>query len=89
MNKTFGTENMWIFAPMTVKATAGKGNFNKEKMLEAFMNCDDPILLNSKFFQALKNTPEEFQNKKGAWVKPIDDIIDSYWVMKTLIKKCI
>jgi hypothetical protein len=89
MNKIFGTENMWIFAPMTVKATAGKGNFNKEKMLEAFMNSEDPILLKSEFFQALKKTPEEFQNKKGAWVKPIDDIIDSYWVLKTLEKKCI
>jgi hypothetical protein len=45
--------------------------------------------LKSEFFQALKKTPEEFQNKKGAWVKPIDDIIDSYWVLKTLEKKCI
>lgn len=89
MNAIYGTGNMWIFAPMTVKATAGKGNFNKEKMLEAFMNSDDPILLNTPFFKALKNTPEEFQNKKGAWHKPIDDIIDSYWVLKTLIKKCI
>ena len=89
MNKIFSNENLWIFAPMTVKATAGKGNFNKEKMMEAFMNCEDPILLNSQFFKALKSRPEEFQNKKGAWVKPIDDIIDSYWVLKTLEKKCI
>ena len=89
MNKTFGVGNMWIFAPMTVKATAGKGNFNKEKMLEAFMNSDDPILLETPFFKALKNTPEEFQNKKGQFLKPVDDLCDAYWVMKTLIKKCI
>jgi hypothetical protein len=89
MNKIFSNDNLWIFAPMTVKATAGKGNFNKEKMMEAFMNSDDPILLKSQFFKALKSRPEEFQKKNGAWNKPIDDIIDSYWVLKTLEKKCI
>lgn len=89
MNKDFTVKNMWIFAPMTVKATAGKGNFNKEKMLEAFMNSEDPILLKTPFFQALKSMPEEFQNKKGAFLKPVDDLIDSYWVLKTLERKCI
>jgi len=89
MNKIFSNDNLWIFAPMTVKATAGKGNFNKEKMLEAFMNCEDPVLLRSSFFKSLKERPEEFQNKKGAWVKPIDDLIDAFWVLKTLEKKCI
>ena len=89
MNKIFSNDNLWIFAPMTVKATAGKGNFNKEKMMEAFMNSEDPILLNSKFFKALKSRPEEFQNKKGAFLKPVDDVVDAYWVLKTLEKKCI
>ena len=84
-----GLSNFWSFAPMTVKATAGKGNFNKEKMMEAFLNSEDPLLAETKFFKALKSTPEEFQNKKGAWHKPIDDIVDSYWILKTLEKKCI
>ena len=26
---------------------------------------------------------ELIQTKKGAWVKPIDDIVDSWWVLKT------
>jgi hypothetical protein len=89
MNKHFNVDNMWIFAPMTVKATAGKGNFKKEKMIEAFLNSEDPILKKNKFFQTLKNTPEEFQNKKGQFLKPCDDLIDSYWVLQTLIKKSI
>lgn len=85
-----GMKNFWCFAPMTVKATAGKGNFNKEKMMEAFFNnTADPILLENSFFKAMHERPADFQNKKGAWIKPIDDIVDSYWVLKTLERKCI
>jgi len=71
---------------MTVKATAGKGNFKKEQMIEAFLADSDPGLIVTQFWQALKNVPAEFQNKKGAWHKPIDDLIDSYWVLRTLEK---
>lgn len=77
------TEQFWIFSPMTVKATAGKGNFKKEEMIQAFIDCDDPVLQNNSFHKAIKNHPEQFQTKKGVWLKPIDDIIDSWWVMKT------
>ena len=78
--------NFYVYAPMTVKATAGKGNFKKEQMIEAFLNDTDTGLQATAFWQALKNAPTEFQNKKGAWVKCIDDIVDSYWVLKTLEK---
>jgi hypothetical protein len=77
-------ENFYIFSPMTVKATAGKGNYKKEEMIAAFLSTDDPRLTNNPFWLAMKNTPELFQNKKGGWEKPIDDIIDSYWVLRTL-----
>jgi len=88
--KVWGMENMWVFAPMTVKATAGKGNFNKEKMMDAFYNNDsDPILAKHTFFKAIHETPELFQNKKGAWIKPFDDLVDSFFVLKTLERKCI
>jgi hypothetical protein len=79
-------ENLWIFSPMTVKATAGKGNFKKEQMIDAFIASEDPILQKTAFWQVMKNTPEVFQNKSGKWHKPIDDIVDSYWVLKTLEK---
>ncbi len=78
--------NFYVYAPMTVKATAGKGNFKKEQMIEAFLNDTDTGLQATAFWKALKNAPAEFQNKKGAWHKPIDDLIDSYWVLKTLEK---
>lgn len=79
--------NFWVYAPMTIKATAGKGNFKKEQMIEAFINSEDPRVIKTGLWKALKETPEKFQNKKGAWEKPIDDIIDSYWVLITLEQK--
>jgi hypothetical protein len=75
--------NMWIFSPMTVKATAGKGNYKKEQMIEAFIQSEDPILRSTGLWQALSTQPRLFQTKRGAWLKPIDDIVDSYWVLKT------
>jgi hypothetical protein len=77
-------EDFYIFAPMTVKATAGKGNYKKDDMINAFLQSDDPRLHKSLFWQKLKNESSSFQNKKGGWEKPIDDIIDSYWVLRTL-----
>jgi len=74
---------MWIFSPMTVKATAGKGNYKKEEMIAAFLNSEDPLLQGNPFWQSMKNQPSLFQNKKGTWMKPIDDLIDAYWVLKT------
>lgn len=79
-------ENFWTFAPMSVKVTAGKGNFSKEQMIEAFINTEDELLNSHPFWLTLKNNPEVFQNKKGLFIKPIDDIIDSWWVLKTLEK---
>jgi hypothetical protein len=62
------------------------GNFKKDDMIAAFLNSEDPLLVSSTFWQNLKNKSSLFQNKKGAWVKPIDDLVDSWWVLKTLEK---
>lgn len=79
-------ENFYVYAPMTVKATAGKGNYKKEDMIAAFIQSDDEDLRKTKFWQRLNEAPAEFQTKRGAWLKPLDDIIDSYWVLRTLEK---
>jgi len=73
----------WIFSPMTIKATAGKGNYKKEEMIDAFLMSDDAALRNTGFWKALKERPELFQTKRGNWLKPIDDICDSWWILKT------
>jgi len=76
-------KNIWFFSPMTVKATAGKGNYKKEEMITAFIK---ESLEYTKFAKMLNEAPAEFQNKKGGWLKPLDDIADSYFVLKTLEK---
>ena len=78
------TKDFWIFSPMTIKAVAGKGNFKKEQMIDAFIQSDDPILQKTGLWKALNSNPEMFQTKRGNWLKPIDDIIDAYWVLRTL-----
>jgi hypothetical protein len=77
-------DNFYVYSPMTVKATAGKGNFKKEQMIEAFINSQDPLLKNNAFHETLRSHPHLFQNKKGAWMKPLDDIVDSWWILKTV-----
>lgn len=79
-------DNFFVYAPMTVKATAGKGNFKKEDMIAAFMQSEDPELRKTKFWQRLNESPVKFQTRTGKWLRPIDDIVDSYWVLKTLEK---
>ena len=83
MKQGMDFNKFWIFSPMTIKKTAGKGNFKKEQMIEAFIGSEDPILRNTGLWKALSTQPSLFQTKKGSWVKPIDDICDSWWVMKT------
>jgi hypothetical protein len=79
-------DNFYIFAPTTVKASAGKGNYKKEEMIAAFLNTSNPSLENNNFYQMITKHPESFQSKKGTFLKPVDDIIDSYWIMQTLYK---
>jgi len=78
--------NIYVFSPMTVKATAGKGNLKKEGMIAAFLEDADDDLQENRLWVDLQDRPAEFQTKKGLWLKPLDDIIDSYWVMRTLEK---
>jgi len=80
LNQIIPFEKLFVFTPMTVKKIAGKGNFKKEQMIEAFINSNDT----SPFHEKLKNEPETFQSKSGKWLKPVDDLVDSYWVLQTL-----
>lgn len=78
------TDDFHVYAPMTVKATAGKGNYKKEDMIDAFLNSTDPDIMTNDFWIAMKNSPHYFQTKKGKWEKPVDDIVDAFWVLRTL-----
>lgn len=79
------SQNFHVFSPMTIKATAGKGNLKKDGMIQAFIEADDHQLQETHFWNDLQTQPGSFQTKRGGWLK-IDDIVDSYWVLRTLEK---
>ena len=60
--------------PTTVKKLAGNGRYNKKQMFQAFLNnvLNDDELINTQFYKEVKD--------KNSNVKPIEDVIDSYFV---------
>lgn len=77
--------NFHVFSPMTVKATAGKGNLKKDGMIQSFIETEDTQLRETQFWNNMITDAPSFQTKRGGWLK-VDDIVDSYWVLRTLEK---
>ena len=79
-------ENINIISPGTVKKTAGKGNFKKDEMINAFIN--DTFFSETDFWKTINSHPEVFQSPKAKnWQKPLDDLVDSCYACKWLIQK--
>lgn len=79
-------ENMFTYSPITVKSVAGcaKRGMGKSDMINAFIKSN----ISSEFRNSLEKNPELFQTKKSnAWVTHVDDMIDAFWVLKTLQTK--
>lgn len=74
------------YSPITIKSTAGcaKRGLGKDAMIESF-RTNGPIILHP-FISMMSDTPEKFK-KKTAYIKGIDDLVDSYWCLKTCIIK--
>ncbi len=72
-----------IFTPSQVKMKAGKGNLNKKGMFLSFIEnrLEDPLLSTSEFW---KWCVDEKDRCKDDILKPIDDLIDAYWLVKLL-----
>lgn len=86
-------ENLYFVAPQTVKKTSKgnikrvkKGQMQKEEMIENFISniLEDNKLSNNQFYQSLKSNTSNFQTKLGVFKKPVDDLIDSYFILKSL-----
>jgi len=84
--------NLWlnnhiisIFTPTQVKMKAGKGNLNKKGMFLAFIEnkANDPLLINSEFWNWCVREQNMYIDEIS---KPIDDLIDAYWLVKLLDK---
>jgi hypothetical protein len=82
-----GYENVFVFAPTTVKKTAGKGNFKKHDMIKAFMEntLNDPLLENDPLRAFIIKNEKDLWDSKGLSMQdPIADLVDAYFCLKTL-----
>lgn len=73
------SQNFIIVPAPTIKKFAGKGNYKKIDMMMSFIMVSHRSALRSFCY---KNKSSLVINKKGDLVKPIDDIIDSWWLVK-------
>ena len=78
-------DHMTTFAPATIKKTAGcsKKGMKKADMIKAFIKSGIDIPLRNK----LESNPEIFQKKTGTWIEHLDDLVDSYFTVKTFQEK--
>lgn len=74
----FGIDGIHVFSPTEAKKLAGKGNYGKEQMAKAFGEnvLGDDILAAHPFHQ--------YVLENGLKGKPIDDLVDSYFLLKCL-----
>ena len=83
LSKYVSLERMYTYSPITIKSTAGcaKKGMGKPEMINAFMNSEEDI----EFRSTLINNKEKFQaGKNSNWIMHLDDIVDSYYIVKTL-----
>ena len=76
----YKSTNLYFYAAMSVKARAGSGKFDKNKMIEAFVDKEHSGV-NLKIQDKLIDEITFFKKTKN-WIKPIDDIADSFWIAK-------
>ena len=85
----FEMDDLFLVTAPQVKKFAGGGNFDKYQLLISFIALKDENLTACGFHKLMTNDCDKFaslKNKKGKSVnevaKPIDDIIDSFWINK-------
>ena len=81
--RRLGPECLEIVAPTSAKKLAGKGNADKEYMINAFRDnvLGDPALAETGLWKYLRTAEPDFKN-----IKPLDDIVDSYFILKSQTK---
>jgi len=78
-------ENMYTYAPITIKKTAGcsKKGMKKKDMIDSFIKNANPNPL----VDAIRKDPIKFQKKTGTWIDHLDDLVDAYWAIETYQEK--
>lgn len=80
--RKYGADNIVIVSPSQVKKNlSGNGKSSKEEMIEAFKSnkLNDDILVDTLFWKYINNTELDYKH-----IKPIDDICDSYSVLRCI-----
>lgn len=81
-------DDILVYSPRYIKRNAGSGNYNKNMMIEKFINSNNDLLIDNKLQLALKNGifVKKLHNKDSkTYYKPIDDLIDSFWGLVALM----
>lgn len=83
MTMKISLENMHFYSPISVKSFAGGAKFKKKDLLEKFILCDDLNLSKNSLYLEIVELGD-LCLKKDEVIKPLDDIVDSYWIVKKL-----
>jgi len=78
----FGEDCLVIISPTEGKKTlSGKGNAKKDDMIKAFIEkrTNDPDIERCVFWKFCKENELDYNN-----IKPIDDLVDSYGILKSI-----
>ena len=91
----YPTVKIYTYAPMTIKSVAGCAKKDKagdkHAMIKAFLS--ESCLGDNAFWKSLSNGELSYEVEKGKrkgeteYIHCIDDIVDSYFAMKTFIEK--
>lgn len=78
-------ENMYTYAPITIKKTAGasKKGMGKKEMIDSFIATG----VKNSFREAIEKDPAKFQKKTGKWIDHLDDFVDAFWAIETFKEK--
>lgn len=84
ISETYGTGSLIVISPKEAKKFAGNGNADKDYMMSAFVanKAGDPELEASEFHSYMSLISDMESNPK-----PLDDLVDAYWIMKTAKEK--
>lgn len=74
------TRNVFVIPAPTIKKCAGKGDYGKGDMVNAFIN--DDFFPFGKFRENIIDNKDTIIKSKKEVLKPVDDVIDSSYVLK-------
>lgn len=81
-----GYKNFHIFSPSEIKKYAGKGNANKIMMMNYWFNnsLNDKTLTSNPLYKWCMDNKEMIIDNKDNIRKPLDDLIDAYFISSFL-----